>query len=93
MVEEFISKMRPDDFIPVLALVLTTGVALVIPTIAIIVGSIRRYRERVLVVNLIQELLERGLPTEEIERLLHASVPQSEAERLVRATASRSQTA
>lgn len=89
MLQELVSKMQPNDLIPVLAISLGVGAGVLIAITAIITGSFRRYRERELAANLIHELLERGLPTDEIERLVRASAPEGEAERLVRAAAAR----
>lgn len=91
MIEELVKKMLPGDLIPVLAIVFGIGAGVVIAITGIIVGNIRRFREREMTTNLVHELLERGLPTDEIERLVRAAAPESEAERLIRATTARKQ--
>jgi hypothetical protein len=73
MIQEFLSKLQPGDIIPVLAIAITFGTGIVIAVTAIIVGNIRRCREREMAIGLIQELVERGLPTDEIERLIDSS--------------------
>jgi hypothetical protein len=91
MIDELVSKLKPGDLIPVLAIVLGVGAGVVIAITAIVVGSVRRFRERELAERMIHDLLERGLPTDEIERLVRAAGPESEAERLVRAASARKQ--
>jgi hypothetical protein len=89
MFDELLSKLQPHDLIPVLAIVLGVCAGVVIAITAIIVGSVRHFRERELAEKMIHDLLERGLPTDEIERLVRAAGPQSEAERLVRAASAK----
>jgi hypothetical protein len=89
MIEELVSKMSPGDFVPVLAIVGGIVAGVVIAITAIVVGSVRRFRERELAANLIHELLQRGLSTDEIERLVRVSAPEDGAERIIRAAAAR----
>ena len=73
MLEELVSKIHPGDLVGLAAVVLGILAGVVITVTAVVVGSIRRYRERKMTIGLVQDLLDRGLAPDEIERLVVAS--------------------
>ncbi len=73
MLDQLISKLQPSDIIPVVAMAMVFGTALIGVIAAVIAGTVHRFREQQLRADLIRELVERGLSADEIERLVRAT--------------------
>jgi hypothetical protein len=74
MFDQLISKIQPGDLIPVLAILFGCTTGAVIAVTAIIVGNLRRFKERQGTLSLIDQLVERGFTAQEIERLVQVSL-------------------
>ncbi len=81
MLDQLLSKLLPGELIPIVAIVMVFGTAIITSVTAVIAGAVRQFREREMRVNFVRELVEHGLPTDEIERLVRATGKKSSGDR------------